>query len=116
LIIPFAVLRFGNAGASSRIYDAKSFDPEQLLRALAHERATFTSLVPTHYIMMLDCPTLCAGCDVDSVRKLLISSAPERKDTKLAILAWFRNSQLLEMYGSTEQGWATALRPEEQWP
>src|SRR5262245_57701087 len=34
--------------------------------------------------------TRCArGCDVDSVRKLLVSSAPARKDTKLAILAWF---------------------------
>jgi acyl-CoA synthetase (AMP-forming)/AMP-acid ligase II len=103
------------AGASSCIYDGKSFDPERLLRVLAHERATFTSLVPTHYIMMLDLPDpVRASCNVDSVRRLLISSAPARKDTKLAILAWFRNSQLLEMYGSTEQGWATVLRPEEQ--
>jgi len=38
------------------------------------------------------------------LRRLFISSAPARKDTKLAILEWFRNSQLLEMYGSTEQG------------
>ena len=55
-----------------------------------------------------------ASCNVDSVRRLLISSAPARKDTKLAILECFRNSQLLEMYGSTEQGWATLLRPDEQ--
>jgi len=48
------------------------------------------------------------------LRWLFISSAPARKDTKLAILEWFRNSQLLEMYGSTEQGWTTLLRPEEQ--
>lgn len=26
----------------------------------------------------------------------------------------FRNSELLELYGSTEQGWATLLRPSEQ--
>ena len=111
----FFASAFAYAGASSCVYDAKSFDPEQLLRALAHERATFTSLVPTHYIMMLDLPEpVRVGCDVDSVRRLLISSAPARKDTKLAILAWFRNSQLLEMYGSTEQGWAIVLRPEEQ--
>jgi len=27
---------------------------------------------------------------------------------------YFRNSELLELYGSTEQGWATLLRPSEQ--
>ena len=65
--------------------------------------------------MMLALPdAVRAGCNVDSVRRLLISSAPARKDTKLAILECFRNSQLLEMYGSTEQGWATLLRPDEQ--
>lgn len=45
---------------------------------------------------------------------LLVSSAPARRDTKLAIMDTFRNSELLELYGSTEQGWATLLRPSEQ--
>jgi fatty-acyl-CoA synthase len=108
----FFASAFAYAGASSCVYDAKSFDPGQLLRALAHERATFTSLVPTHYIMLLSLPNAVrAGSNVDSVRRLLISSVPACKDTKLAILAWFRNSQLLEMYGSTEQGWATVPAP-----
>ena len=58
-----------SAGASCCVYDAKSFEPEQLLRTLADERATFTSLVPTHYIMMLALPdAVRAGYDVDSVR------------------------------------------------
>ena len=82
----FFASAFAYAGASSCVYDAKSFEPEQLLRTLAHERATFTSLVPTHYIMMLALPdAVRASCNVDSVRRLLISSAPARKDTKLAI-------------------------------
>ena len=46
--------------------------------------------------------------------RLLISSAPARRDTKLAIMEYFRNSQLYEMYGSTEAGWVTLLRPDEQ--
>jgi acyl-CoA synthetase (AMP-forming)/AMP-acid ligase II len=50
----------------------------------------------------------------DSVERLLISSAPARKETKLAILEHFRNSRLLEGYGSTEAGWVTLLRPDEQ--
>ena len=111
----FFASAFASAGASSCVYDAKSFEPEHLLRTLAHERATFTSLVPTHYIMMLALPdAVRASYDVDSVSRLLISSAPARRDTKLAIMECFRNSRLLEMYGSTEQGWATLLRPDEQ--
>jgi acyl-CoA synthetase (AMP-forming)/AMP-acid ligase II len=48
------------------------------------------------------------------VTKLLISSAPARRETKLAIMEHFRNSRLYELYGSTEAGWVTLLRPEEQ--
>jgi len=71
--------------------------------------------VPTHYIMMLGLPAkLKDNYNVDSVHKLLVSSAPARRDIKLAILEHFKNSKLLELYGSTEQGWATLLRPAEQ--
>ena len=106
---------FAYAGATCCVYDVKSFNPEHLLRTLSETRATFTSLVPTHYIMMLGLPTkLKDQYDVDSVHKLLVSSAPARRDTKLAIMEYFKNSKLLELYGSTEQGWATLLRPAEQ--
>ena len=47
---------FMHLGATCVIDDRRSFDPEALLATLAHERITFTSLVPTHYIMMLACP------------------------------------------------------------
>ena len=106
---------FAYAGATCCVYDVKSFDPEHLLRTLSETRATFTSLVPTHYIMMLGLSQkLKDRYDIASVRKLLVSSAPARRDTKLAILEHFKNSQLLELYGSTEQGWATLLRPADQ--
>ena len=76
---------------------------------------TFTSLVPTHYIMMLGLPDdVRTRYDVSRIRKLMISSAPARKDTKLAILEYFSNSQLYELYGSSEAGWVTLLRPDEQ--
>lgn len=85
--------------------DHKSFDPEALLATLTRERVTFTSLVPTHCIMMLGRPEpVKAQYDVSEVGKLLISSAPARKDTKLAILDHFKNSRLLELYGATETG------------
>ena len=111
----FFAVSFAYGGAASCVYDAKSFDPQHLLRTLAAEKATFTSLVPTHYIMVLGLPAaVLAQYDVDHVSKLLISSAPARRDTKLAIMEQFRNSQLLEMYGSSEAGWATLLGPGEQ--
>jgi fatty-acyl-CoA synthase len=102
-------------GASMVIYDRKSFDPEHLLRTLSNEQITITSLVPTHYVMILGLPdAVRQQYRPDRVSKLLISSAPARKETKLAVMDYFQNSQLLEGYGSTEAGWVTLLRPDEQ--
>ena len=106
---------FTYLGATCVVDDRRSFDPEHLLSTMATEQVTFTSLVPTHYIMMLGLPeAVKQRYDVGRVRKLMVSSAPARKDTKLAILDHFRNSQLYELYGSTEAGWVTLLRPDEQ--
>ncbi len=106
---------FIHLGATCIVDDRRSFDPEALLATLSKEKVTFTSLVPTHYIMVLALPeTVRQRYDMGSVGKLMISSAPARKDTKLAILEYFRNGQLYELYGSTEAGWVTLLRPDEQ--
>ena len=97
------------------VYNMVSFDPEDLLRTIEREKITFTSLVPTHYIIMLGLPDEIKGnIDVSSIRQLLISSAPARKDTKLDIMEYFKNAELWEYYGSTEAGGVTILRPEEQ--
>jgi acyl-CoA synthetase (AMP-forming)/AMP-acid ligase II len=106
---------FAYCGAACTVYSRKSFDPEHLLRTLGESGASFTSLVPTHYIMMLALPAAVrAKYNVDQVTKLLVSSAPARRDTKLAIMDCFRNSGLFELYGSTEAGWVTMLHPQEQ--
>lgn len=111
----YFMLTFAMLGAAIVVDDRRHFDPEALLATLAKERITFTSLVPTHYIMMLDLPAgVKARHDLRAVGKLLVSSAPARKDTKLAILALFPNGKLFELYGSTEAGWVTILRPDEQ--
>ena len=44
----------------------------------------------------------------------MISSAPARQETKRGVMEMFRNSGLFELYGSTEAGWVTMLRPDEQ--
>ena len=106
---------FIHLGAACIIDDRRSFDPEALLATLSQEKVTFTSLVPTHYIMLLSLPEeIKKKYDVSSVGRLMVSSAPARRDTKLAILDYFKNGRLYELYGSTEAGWVTLLRPDEQ--
>jgi len=97
------------------VHNMVSFDPEDLLRTVCRYKVTFTSLVPTHYVMILALPEeIKRSVDVSCVRQLLISSAPARKELKLAIMDYFKNAELWEAYGTTEGGLVTLLRPEEQ--
>jgi len=102
-------------GGTVMAYNMVSFDSEDLLRTFSDHKITFTSLVPTHYIMMLSLPDeVKKKYDLTNMKKLLISSAPARRDTKVGILKMFPNSKLDEAYGSTEAGCVTILKPEEQ--
>ncbi|HMK35106.1 MAG TPA: class I adenylate-forming enzyme family protein [Desulfomonilaceae bacterium] len=97
------------------VYNESSFSPEDFLATVERFKITFVSLVPTHYIMILALPDdIKKKYDVSSVRQLLISSAPARKDTKVAILDFFTNAELWEAYGSTEAGLVTLCRPQDQ--
>lgn len=103
------------AGAPVGIFSRASFDAELCLGTLAETGATFTSLVPTHYEMMLESTAARARAgSLASVEKLLVSSAPARAETKRRVMEMFPNSGLFELYGSTEAGWVTMLHPEEQ--
>jgi fatty-acyl-CoA synthase len=106
---------FGYCGGVNSIYSRKSFDPEHAVKTLAEGGSTFTSLVPTHYIMMLGLPQATrAKYNFDAVTKLMISSAPARPETKREVMEMFPNSGLFELYGATETGWVTMLHPHEQ--
>ncbi|MFQ6002023.1 MAG: class I adenylate-forming enzyme family protein, partial [Anaerolineae bacterium] len=106
---------FTYIGGGVYVHRARGFDPEELLQIIDREKTTFTSLVPTHYILMLNLPQeVKAKYDTSSMRKLLISSAPARRDTKLGIMEMFPNAELYEAYGSTEAGLVTLLKPHEQ--
>jgi fatty-acyl-CoA synthase len=106
---------FAYAGAATTVYSRKSFDPGHCLRTLGETGATFTSLVPTHYILMLALEDAeKKKLDLTRIAKLMISSAPARADTKRAVMEMFPNSGLFELYGSSEAGWVTMLHPDEQ--
>ncbi len=97
------------------VYNMVNFDPVDLLKTIQEYQITFTSLVPTHYVMILSLPDEVKNSyDVSSIRQLLISSAPARKELKIQIMGYFSNAELWEAYGSTEGGLVTLLRPEEQ--
>lgn len=106
---------FAYCGAPTTIYSRKNFDPEECVRTLAASGATFSSMVPTHYITMLGLSAAARDrYDLRRVTKLMVSSAPARQDTKRKIMEMFPNSGLFELYGATEVGWATMLHPREQ--
>jgi acyl-CoA synthetase (AMP-forming)/AMP-acid ligase II len=102
-------------GAGICIYNRPSFDAEHYIKTMQDEKITFTSLVPTHYVMLLDLPNqVKTKYDVSHMRKLLCSSAPVRKETKLQAMDYWKNAGLYEEYGCTEAGAMTLLRPHEQ--
>ena len=102
-------------GARVTIFSRPTFDAALCLRTIGELGVTFSSLVPTHYTMMLDVPAAERGdAGFERVEKLMISSAPARIETKREIMDMFPNSGLFELYGSTEAGWVTYLHPEEQ--
>ncbi len=106
---------FIHLGACIVVDDNASFDPQHLMMLLSKHEITFTSLVPTHYVMMLALPDEVKNqFATHSVARLLISSAPASAHLKTSIQQLFPNGQLYELYGSTEAGWVTLLRPEEQ--
>jgi acyl-CoA synthetase (AMP-forming)/AMP-acid ligase II len=102
-------------GGSLFVGRDKGFDPVDLLDVINREKITFTSLIPTHYNLILNVSEeVRKKYDVSSIRKLLCSSAPARSTVKKGILEYFRKVELFEAYGSTEAGMVTLLKPEDQ--
>ncbi|MEW6334023.1 MAG: AMP-binding protein [Thermodesulfobacteriota bacterium] len=110
----FYTFTFLYIGGTAYIHPARSFKAEEILEIIEREKITFISLIPTHYNLILNTPSEARRRNVSSIRKLLCSSAPVRKNMKLAILDFFPGVELYEAYGSTEAGIVTILKPEDQ--
>jgi acyl-CoA synthetase (AMP-forming)/AMP-acid ligase II len=110
----FYTFTFTYIGGSAYIHPARSFRAEEILEIIEREKITFISLIPTHYCLILNAPEEVRKRDASSIRKLLCSSAPVRRDMKLAIIEFFPGVELYEAYGSTEAGIVTILKPEDQ--
>jgi acyl-CoA synthetase (AMP-forming)/AMP-acid ligase II len=93
----------------------RSFDPAEWLRLVAEHRVTSAFVTPTHLkrIVSLPDPTL-AAADVSSLRTVIANAAPVPYALKQEVVAKLGEGFLYEVYGSTELGIATVLRPEDQ--
>ena len=106
---------FTYIGAPVYIHIEYNFDPEEILKIIDQEKITFTSMIPTHYNLILSLPEeVKQKYDLSSVTSLLTSSAPATKQMKLDVMNLFNKTKLFEAYGSTEAGLVTLLRPEDQ--
>ncbi|MFX0049718.1 MAG: class I adenylate-forming enzyme family protein [Candidatus Hermodarchaeota archaeon] len=106
---------FTYVGASVYVHREFGFNPEEVLEIFDHEKITFTSLIPTHYNLILSLPDETKeNFDLSSVKTLLTSSAPATKEMKYGVMDLFKGVRLFEAYGSTEAGLVTILRPEDQ--
>ncbi len=110
----FFTFTFTYIGGTAYIHPARSFRGEEILEIIEREKITFISLIPTHYSIILNVSEEAKGRDVSSITKLLCSSAPARKDMKLAVVDFFPGVELYEAYGSTEAGIVTVLKPYDQ--
>ena len=102
-------------GASIYIYSKKSFDSKYFFNIIKKYHCNFTSLVPTHFIILLDyLKKYNKNNEIKHKFNFMISSAPARKDIKESILKFFKLANLFELYGSSESGWVTMLHPYDQ--
>ena len=93
----------------------RRFDAEDWLRLVETYRVTTTFSAPTPIRMVCSLPAAVkARYDRSSMRILVANAAPWSFALKQAYLADFPADSLWEVYGSTELGVNTILRPEDQ--
>lgn len=91
------------------------FDPEDWLRLVDTYRCTSTFAAPTPIRMICNLPAdVLDRYDRSSMRIMIANAAPWSFALKQRYVATFPPESLFEVYGSTELGVNTILRPEDQ--
>ena len=104
---------FNNLYFGSTTVVQRKFDPVQAFREIEKHRVTNAFLVPTQLHQLVQSEER-AKFDVSSLRVIVSGAAPLATTTKEAIFKCFPGVELHEMYGLTETGLITNLRPEDQ--
>lgn len=90
----------------------RKWDPEALLRLIAKERAQSVFLVPTHAQMLRNLGEKKIGAwDLSSLDTLYFNAAALPWELKQWVIETFPGVGVHELYGSTESGIITNLRP-----
>ncbi|TDC56377.1 AMP-dependent synthetase [Actinomadura sp. KC345] len=93
----------------------RDFDPERWLDLVERHRVTTTFSAPTPIRRVVDLPdeTIRAR-DLSSMKRLIANAAPWPFELKRRYIEKIGEGSLFEVYGSTELGVDTILRPEDQ--
>jgi len=93
----------------------RHFDAEDWLRLIEKHRVTTTFSAPTPVRRVVDLPEdVRARYDYSSMERLIANAAPWPFELKRKYVEAFGDTSLWEVYGSTELGVNTVLRPEDQ--
>ena len=93
----------------------RSFDPAEWIRLVGERRVTSAFVTPTHLKRIVALPDeVLAAADLSSLRTVIANAAPVPYALKQEVVAKLGDGFLYEVYGSTELGIATVLRPEDQ--
>lgn len=110
MVFALAAVYFGGTASILR-----TFDPEEVVRRLADDHVTNVFLVPTmfHAIFKLK-ETTRRRFDHSALRVIMSNAAPLPQASKERIVEEWPQAGLHELYGSTEGGIVTSLRPADQ--
>ncbi|MEP6624846.1 MAG: AMP-binding protein [Acidimicrobiia bacterium] len=104
-----------NHSAGAPIVVLRRFDPEAWIDAVKLHRVTNTFSAPTQLKRIVSLPDdVLARADCSSMRCLIANAAPVPYALKEEVIAKLGDGFLFEVYGSTEMGIITVLRPEDQ--
>lgn len=93
----------------------RRFDAAEWIALVRRHRVTSAFVAPIHLTRVLALPDdVLAGADLSSLRALVVNAAPVPYAVKQEVVARLGPGFLYEIYGSTELGIATVLRPEDQ--
>src|SRR4051812_24535390 len=111
---PLSFALFAHALAGT-IVVLRKFDPTSWLRLVKEHRVTDTFSAPTQLKRIVALPPgELARADLSSMRTLIANAAPVPYALKQEVIAKLGDGFLYEVYGSTELGVVSVLRPEDQ--
>ncbi len=93
----------------------RAFDPAEWIRLVGEHGVTSAFVAPIHLKRIMALPDrVLVAADLSSLRSVIVNAAPVPFALKQEVVARLGDALLYEVYGSTELGIATVLRPEDQ--